>query len=302
MQGKQGAKQHRDGGDQEHHVIAQDQGLTRYPLETHPAGYRRRAQGIQGQGPPHHQRQEHQDKQAPGGIGGKRVDRGQHAGAHHEGAQQAQGKGEDGQQYCPAFEQAAFFRRRQRVDQGGAGEPGHEGGVFHRIPEPPATPAQFVIGPPAAEHDPEAQEGPGDVGPGSRPARPGSVQAAAQQGGDGEGKGHREAHIAHIQQRRVNDQARVLQQRVEVVAVGGRARQQPGEGIRGEQQEGQETNTHRAHHRQYPRQHQQWQLAAENRDRRGPETEDQCPQQQGALMVAPYRGEFVDRRQQAVAV
>ena len=96
------------------------------------------------------------------GIGGEGVHRGQHAGAHQEGAEQAQREGGDGQQHRPALEHAALFGDRQRVHQRGADQPGHERGVFHRVPEPPAAPAQLVVGPPGAEHDADAEEGPGD--------------------------------------------------------------------------------------------------------------------------------------------
>ncbi|SUG77176.1 Uncharacterised protein [Salmonella enterica subsp. enterica] len=50
-----------------------------------------------------------------------------------------------------------------------------------------------------------------------------AVQTPAQQRGDGEGEGHREADIAHVQQRRVENQPRVLQQRVQVAPSTGKA-------------------------------------------------------------------------------
>ncbi len=53
-------------------------------------------------------------------VRGEGMDRDQDAGAHQEGAQQAQGKREDGQQQRPAFEQAALVRRRQGMNQCGA--------------------------------------------------------------------------------------------------------------------------------------------------------------------------------------
>ena len=59
-----------------------------------------------------------------------------------------------------------------------------------------------------------------------RDQRPGGVQAAAEQCGDGEGEGHRESDVTHVEHRRVDDQADVLQQRVEVVAVHRGLRQQ----------------------------------------------------------------------------
>ena len=46
------------------------------------------------------------------------------------------------------------------------------------------------------------------------------IDAAFEQGGDGEGVGHREADIAEIEQRRMEGEAGILQQRIEAVAVG----------------------------------------------------------------------------------
>ncbi len=39
-------------------------------------------------------------------------------------------------------------------------QPRHKRGVFYRIPEPPAAPAEFVIGPCGTEHNAERQENP----------------------------------------------------------------------------------------------------------------------------------------------
>ncbi|KAG0733161.1 hypothetical protein G6F23_013614 [Rhizopus arrhizus] len=69
---------------------------------------------------------------------------GQHAGAHQEGAEQGQREGGDRQQQGPAAEGAALFGDRLRVDQCCTNQPRHEAGVLHRVPEPPAAPAQLV--------------------------------------------------------------------------------------------------------------------------------------------------------------
>ena len=159
---------------------------------------------------------------------------GEYAGTYQEGAEQAQGKGQNRQQYCPALEAAALFRYRQRMDQRSTHQPRHERGVFDRIPEPPAAPAQLVIRPPAPQRDTEGQKRPGRCCPRPRPARPGGIELATQQGGDGEGERYRKAHVAHIQHGRMNNQAKILQQRVEIASIhsGGN---QPVKGIGGEQ-------------------------------------------------------------------
>ena len=64
---------------------------------------------------------------------------------------------------------------------------------------------------------PRVRKHPGGQRPGPHPARPGGVDAALDQGGDGEGEGDREADIAEIEQRRMDREADVLQHRVEVL-------------------------------------------------------------------------------------
>ena len=66
---------------------------------------------------------------------------------------------------------------------------------------------------------PQRQEGPGRQRPGPHPAAPGGVDAAFDQRGDGEGVGHGEADIAEVEQRRMEGEAGVLQDRVQPLAV-----------------------------------------------------------------------------------
>jgi hypothetical protein len=125
-------------------------------------------------------------------------------------------------------------------------------------------PAQFVVSPPAAERDADGQEGPGDIGPRARPAHPLAVDPAIQQGGDRKGEGDCEADIAHVQHRRMHDQAEVLQQRIEVVTVRQR-RHMAFEGITGERGEGQKADRDDAERAQRTRHEALRQLVAERR-------------------------------------
>ncbi len=236
------------------------------------------------------------------GIGREGVHRGQHAGADQEGAEQRQRECRDRQQHRPALEHAALLGHRQRVDQRGTDQPRHERGVLHRVPEPPAAPAEFVVGPPGAEHDADAEEGPGDDRPRPRPAGPGGVEPPAEQRRDGEGERHREADVAHVEHRRVHDQADVLQQRVEVAAIRRGLRQQAVEGVGGHDQEQQEADADDPHHAQHAGQHVLRQLPGEDRNGEGPAAEDQRPEQQGALVGAPHGAELVIPGQRAVGV
>ena len=90
-----------------------------------------------------------EDENAARRIDGEGMNRSQDAGAHEEGADQRQREGQDGEQHGPDFQRIALFDDDGRMQQRGGHQPGHEAGVFHRVPEPPAAPAQFVIGPPA---------------------------------------------------------------------------------------------------------------------------------------------------------
>ena len=188
------------------------------------------------------------------------------------------------------------------MEQGRARQPGHEGGVFHRIPEPPAAPAKLVIGPPGAEHDSQGQEDPGRHGPGTGPARPGGIEPARHQGGDGEGEGHREAHVAHVEHGGMEDEAGILQQRVEVAPIHREVRQGAGEGVRSEQHEGGEAHRDEAEHPQHPRHCIERQATAEQGHGRGPAPQGQHPEQQGTLVGPPHRRDAVLQRQQAVGV
>ncbi len=226
----------------------------------------------------------------------------QHPGAHQEGAQQAQREGADGQQQRPRLKAGALFGDRQRVQQGGARQPRHKGGVLHRVPEPPAAPAQLVVGPRRAEHDAQRQEHPRRQRPRAGKTGERAVQTPAQQRGDGEGEGHREADIAHVQQRRVENQPRVLQQRVQVAPLHRKGRQRAGERAGSEQDERQKTGADHSHHRQHPGDDIRRHRPAEHRHRQGPAAHQQHPQQQRALVRPPGGGHPVPHRQLRVRV
>ena len=187
------------------------------------------------------------------------------------------------------------------MEQRRAREPGHERGVFHRVPEPEAAPAQLVIGPPAAQRDAQRQRRPGEQRPGPHPARPGGVDAALDQAGDGEGEGHGKPDIAEIEQGRMKREARVLEQRIEVVAVE-RRRVEAEERIRGRQDEDQEADPDQPLDRKHPGTQGGGQVAAEQRDQPAVERQDPDPENERALVVAPHAGEFVEQGLRGVGI
>ena len=113
-----------------------------------------------------------EDVDAARRVGGEGVHRGEDAGADEEGADEAEAEGEDGEQCRPGEEGAAFFADDEAVQQRGADEPRHKRGVFDWVPEPPATPAEFVVRPVAAEGDAEGQRQPGGERPRAGAAQP----------------------------------------------------------------------------------------------------------------------------------
>ena len=123
------------------------------------------------------------------------------------------------QQHRPAFQCLALFHHDGRMQQSGRDQPRHEAGVFDRIPEPEPAPAEFIIGPPRPQRDTHSQKQPGGKGPGAYPAPPRRINAPLDQGGDGEREAHRKADIAEVEERRVEGEADILQQRVQVLSI-----------------------------------------------------------------------------------
>ena len=171
----------------------------------------RRAQRVEQQPAADHQPDKHQDEDPAGRVDGERVDRGQDAGAHQEGADQAHAEGQDRQQHGPALQGLALFDGGRRVQQRRSEQPRHEGGVLDRVPIPPAAPAEHVIGPPAAQRDADREPAPGGERPGPHPARPLGADPPLDQRGDRKGVGDREPDIAEIEEGRMEGEPRILQ-------------------------------------------------------------------------------------------
>ena len=286
------AEHHRGSGDGEQHIVPEQRRLARSELEAAAQADARSAPCEQHERPADEQHEQREDEHAARRIHRESVHRGQHAGANEESSKQAKREGDDGEQHGPAAEGSPLLGHGERMDQRGPHQPGHERGVFHRVPEPPAAPAELVVGPAAAERDADGEKRPGHRGPGTRPARPGGVELAGKQRRDGEGEGDREADVAHVQHRRVQHHAGVLQQRIQVAAVG-RGRQQPVEGIRREEQESEESRADQSHHAEHARHYFLGKMRAEEAHRRHPDAEHQRPQQQRAFVPAPYAGDAV---------
>ena len=153
------------------------------------------------------------------------------AGADEKRADQRERERDDREQHRPAPERAALFGDGERMNQRRAGEPRHERRILDRIPEPPSAPAELVIRPGAAERDADRQEAPGDGRPRARPTCPRCVEPAADQCGNRERERDGEPDVAHVEHRRVNHHAGILQERIQVLPFG-RSGNQPRERIR----------------------------------------------------------------------
>ena len=105
--------------------------------------------------------------------------------------------------------------------KGRTGQPGHEGGDFHRIPAPVTTPAQHIISPAPAQHQPQREEQPGHQRPAPGQSDPAVIGASGDQRGHRKGKRNDKGDEAQVKHGWVDDHARVAQQRVEAVAIRG---------------------------------------------------------------------------------
>ena len=87
------------------------------------------------------------------------------AGAGEQRAEQGEQEGGEDEPDVPALHHAFALLHHDGVEKGGAGEPGHEAGVFDGVPAPVAAPAEHGVGPVHAEEDAAGEEEPGDQGP-----------------------------------------------------------------------------------------------------------------------------------------
>src|SRR5882724_8071010 len=180
-------------------------------------------------------------------------------------------------------EKATLVGNGERMHQRSTHQPRHERGVLDRIPEPEAAPAELVVRPEASQCDATGEEGPRGGRPRPRPARPGLVQPAFEHRRAGECKGHGKAHIAGVENGRVNRQRRILQDRIQVAAVGG-GRVQAQEGIGGGEREQQEPEADESEHAQHARREARRQTRGPDGHRYGPGGKQQDPQQERALV------------------
>ena len=287
--------------DEENHVVRKERALAREPRVAPRLSDRRSPPGKEQEGEPDHEDEEDENEDPALRIARERVHRREHARAHEEGPKQRKREGQNRKEHRPDLEETALFRDGERVHQGRAREPRHEGGIFHRVPGPPAAPAEFVVGPVGSETDAERQEHPARRRPRTHPARPGDVEASAHEGRHREGEGDRKAHVPKIEERRMEDHPRVLQEGIEVRPLG-RFREETQEGIRSEQNEKKEPEGDERERTQNAREHLFGETPRRERHGEHPPTERRHPKENRALVRAPDGGEFVVPGQRRITV
>src|SRR3989339_1811519 len=218
-----------------------------------------------------------------------------------EGPQDRKGKGSDDQHQVPELQGVSFFLDDHRVQKGGAGQPGHQGSVFHRVPGPITAPAQFHVGPVAAQDHPGGQEEPGNQGPAPGGQDPVVVSFAAEQGAHGKGKGDVKAHVTQVQRRGVEDHPWVLQQRVEPPAFAGNG-EQPLEGVGPADQQEQQKKSREGQDQQGIGQGLVVAFFVAQGDHGGENHQDHLPQEQRTFQPTPNGGDLVKQGQVGTGV
>ena len=147
------------------------------------------------------------------------MNRGDHAATGEESPEDTQEEGGKNQDHIPHLHHAALFLHHHRVQKSGPGKPGHQGGVFHRVPAPVAAPSEYGIGPARSQEDPHGEEQPRQHGPMPGGLDPLLPRLLRNERGQCKGKGDRESHIPQVQHGRMDCHGGILQQRIQSVAV-----------------------------------------------------------------------------------
>ena len=156
----------------------------------------------------------------------------------HKHSVQRQPESDINQHNVPHSEHPAPLLHHYGVDESGQRDPGHKGGVLHRIPEPETAPAQYRVGPPGTQQQPGRQQRPDAHAPGASGVNPFVAALAANQPAQRERHRDADAGQPGHQRRRMQEHSEVSQQRVDALSVR-YGKGQPLERVR-----------HKRHHRQ----------------------------------------------------
>ena len=215
-------------------------------------------------------------------------------GAGEQGSEDGEDEGDEDEPDVPALHHAALLLHHDGVQEGGAGEPGHERGVFDGIPTPVAAPAENGVGPVHAEDDAAGEEEPRDHRPAAGDPNPLLTGVAHHQGAQREGEGNREADVAEVEHRRMNNHLGVLKQRIETEAVcRSDAAGNEGEGLGDEVDQQEEEDLHAGEDGGGVGVEGDVGFVAKAKDE-AVGGEQPCPEQQRAFLPGPDGGELVE--------
>ena len=220
MNREEGAPEHRERDPDQREVVEQERRLTTHQrLELHfrlqgrPAGVEQREREDRAR------QQEGEEVVADVGLG-ERVDRGDHPGAGDERAEDRQQERADDQRHVPPLQHAALFLDHHRVQEGGQDQPREQARRSRPGPTPRRRPTRArrrpttcprVIPTDRKIHDASAHFRIAMIQPAS--------SVPGQHRGDAERERDRDADVAEVEHRRVHHHARILQLRIEAVAV-----------------------------------------------------------------------------------
>ena len=220
------------------------------------------------------------------------MDRREYPASHQERADQRKRERDDNEEQVPDLEHLPLLLNHHGMQERGPDQPRHKRGIFHRVPPPVTAPAQFIIGPVAAQEYSRGQADPRKDRPPLGDLDPFLAQPAGEQRRHGKGKRNRKPHVAHVQHRRVHDHGRVLEQRVQVLAVR-RGGDQPVEGARKKENQEKEPQDDQAFHADEVRHDGRLGSPMKPHGNRAERGQNEHPQQQRAFVAAPDRGDGV---------
>jgi hypothetical protein len=182
--------------------------------------------GLAGRGPPSPQgRQDDRDRRCDDEdpphhrILGERVDRPGGPGSGQVDPEDGQSERQRGEHAIPSAQPAGGLFHPGGMDEDRGGEPGHECGVLDRVPGPVPAPSQLHVGPVGPGSHAKGEQGPRRVEPATHPSQPEIAVSPTEKVRSREGERHDQDGQPQVEDGRVIDHGRVLQDRQQADAV-----------------------------------------------------------------------------------
>src|ERR1017187_4712550 len=230
--GEKRAPQYGEADHEQEEIVEQETGFARHQrfqfvlaLEVRPVRYNEKGANRQGQC---------YEDQEPGADRGLRkgMHRTDHTRTREEGPEHREQEGGEDERHVPDFQHAAFFLHHDGMQKRSAGEPGHERGIFHRVPSPVTAPSEDSVSPVRAEEDADGEEAPGHHGPAARNLNPFLAGILHDERAQREGEGNGEADVSQVEHRRMDDHFGILEKWIQPGAIRGERALHDGERVR----------------------------------------------------------------------